>query len=319
MHLIQSQLHPRWLAALVAVMAALGGCDGDDPPPPEEKPPLVDLVVETPENEETTRAEAIVVRGTVTAGSQVTVNSQRARIEPSPGSADTDRFARKVRLEPGRNVIRVEATRAGFRPAREEVAVNRPARLRLEIERPADGASTTKSTIAVVVRASEGSRVTVNGVRARLGDATSFVARIALELGENTIRARATRAGVDSVARTITVTRKRGCHPSYRGACIPPRADVDCTEISARDFEVVGDDPYGLDADGDGIACESGGGGGGGGGEPDDGGCHPAYEGACIPRGGDVDCTEIPEQDFASIGSDPYRLDADGDGVACES
>jgi hypothetical protein len=48
--------------------------------------------------------------------------------------------------------------------------------------------------------------------------------------------------------------------------------------------------------------------------------CSAEYSGACIPAdAGDVDCTELADSDFASVGSDPYRLDADGDGVACES
>ena len=49
-------------------------------------------------------------------------------------------------------------------------------------------------------------------------------------------------------------------------------------------------------------------------------GCDPNYSGACVPTGqGDVDCGDIPETDFESIGSDPDRLDADRDGIACES
>jgi hypothetical protein len=59
---------------------------------------------------------------------------------------------------------------------------------------------------------------------------------------------------------------------------------------------------------------------------PDEGGsggasgCHEEYEGACVPPDAfDVDCPEIPESDFASVGSDPYGLDRDGDGIACES
>jgi hypothetical protein len=52
----------------------------------------------------------------------------------------------------------------------------------------------------------------------------------------------------------------------------------------------------------------------------DDSGCSTEYAGACVPAdAGDVDCTELADSDFDSIGSDPYRLDADGDGVACES
>lgn len=55
-----------------------------------------------------------------------------------------------------------------------------------------------------------------------------------------------------------------GCHPSYAGACVPIDDDVDCNRsangpsyVDARNFHVVGPDVYRLDADNDGIACES--------------------------------------------------------------
>ncbi len=47
------------------------------------------------------------------------------------------------------------------------------------------------------------------------------------------------------------------CDPNYSGACIPPPPpDLDCGEISARRFQVVGVDVHHFDTDGDGIACE---------------------------------------------------------------
>ena len=48
-----------------------------------------------------------------------------------------------------------------------------------------------------------------------------------------------------------------GCSPHYSGACIPVRADVDCSQIADRDFRVVDEDVYGLDGDGNGIACQT--------------------------------------------------------------
>ena len=57
-----------------------------------------------------------------------------------------------------------------------------------------------------------------------------------------------------------------GCHPWYSGACVPTGfSDVDCAGgsgngpgyVSGKNFRVVGADVYGLDADGDGVACES--------------------------------------------------------------
>lgn len=54
------------------------------------------------------------------------------------------------------------------------------------------------------------------------------------------------------------------CDPNYQGACLDPNAvDYDCAGGSGDGpkyvrgpIRVVGDDHYGLDRDGDGIACE---------------------------------------------------------------
>jgi hypothetical protein len=56
-----------------------------------------------------------------------------------------------------------------------------------------------------------------------------------------------------------------GCDPNYTGACLDPNAsDYDCAGGSGDGpnyvqgpITVVGDDHYGLDSDGDGVACES--------------------------------------------------------------
>jgi hypothetical protein len=48
------------------------------------------------------------------------------------------------------------------------------------------------------------------------------------------------------------------CHASYPTVCIPPPPpDLDCPQISARNFSVVGSDPHGFDGDNDGIGCET--------------------------------------------------------------
>lgn len=48
----------------------------------------------------------------------------------------------------------------------------------------------------------------------------------------------------------------------------------------------------------------------------------PNYQGADIPlyvtEADDVDCGEIEDRNFLSVGSDPHGLDRDGDGIACE-
>lgn len=54
-----------------------------------------------------------------------------------------------------------------------------------------------------------------------------------------------------------------GCLRTYVGVCIKPGSDVDCAGGSGNGpryvrgpFRVTGGDPYGLDRDKDGIACE---------------------------------------------------------------
>ena len=64
---------------------------------------------------------------------------------------------------------------------------------------------------------------------------------------------------------TVPAEPQDDCHPSYRGDCLDPGAsDYDCAggsgdgpEYANGPIEVVGDDEYDLDRDGDGTACES--------------------------------------------------------------
>jgi hypothetical protein len=64
------------------------------------------------------------------------------------------------------------------------------------------------------------------------------------------------------------------------------------------------------------VTSPSSGDNGGGGGDN----CSPEYTGACIPANADdVDCGDVDADNFQSVGSDPYILDLDSDGVACES
>jgi hypothetical protein len=48
-------------------------------------------------------------------------------------------------------------------------------------------------------------------------------------------------------------------------------------------------------------------------------GCQPGYT-PCLPRVADLNCADIPssKKPIHVTGSDPYRLDGDGDGLACE-
>jgi endonuclease YncB( thermonuclease family) len=50
------------------------------------------------------------------------------------------------------------------------------------------------------------------------------------------------------------------------------------------------------------------------------GSCHPSYT-PCLPVTGDLDCADVRALGVAPVrvtGSDPYRLDGDGDGFGCE-
>jgi hypothetical protein len=48
-------------------------------------------------------------------------------------------------------------------------------------------------------------------------------------------------------------------------------------------------------------------------------GCQPGYS-PCLPRVADLNCADIPasKKPVRVTGDDPYRLDGDGDGWACE-
>ena len=53
------------------------------------------------------------------------------------------------------------------------------------------------------------------------------------------------------------------CDPNYSGKCVPIASDVDCAGGSGNGpayvdgpVHVVGSDIYGLDRDGDGVACD---------------------------------------------------------------
>lgn len=48
------------------------------------------------------------------------------------------------------------------------------------------------------------------------------------------------------------------CDPSYPDVCIPsPPPDLDCGDVSEKNFQVRGSDPHGFDRDNDGVGCES--------------------------------------------------------------
>jgi micrococcal nuclease len=47
--------------------------------------------------------------------------------------------------------------------------------------------------------------------------------------------------------------------------------------------------------------------------------CDPSYPDVCIaPPPPDLDCADVPYQNFRVVGADPHRFDGDRDGIGCE-
>jgi hypothetical protein len=65
--------------------------------------------------------------------------------------------------------------------------------------------------------------------------------------------------GIPAAAPVPTPTRDPArCDAAYPTVCIPsPPPDLDCPQISARNFRVLPPDPHNFDTDDDGIGCET--------------------------------------------------------------
>ncbi|MDA0267622.1 MAG: hypothetical protein O2890_15130 [Cyanobacteria bacterium] len=66
-------------------------------------------------------------------------------------------------------------------------------------------------------------------------------------------------ASILLVATPQTTSAEDDCDPAYPdpGMCIPPPPpDLDCRDITHRNFTVLAPDPHNFDGDGDGIGCE---------------------------------------------------------------
>jgi hypothetical protein len=57
---------------------------------------------------------------------------------------------------------------------------------------------------------------------------------------------------------SCSFSEQSNCDSSYPDVCIAPYPpDLDCPEISYKDFKVLSPDPHGFDKDNDGVGCES--------------------------------------------------------------
>lgn len=49
-----------------------------------------------------------------------------------------------------------------------------------------------------------------------------------------------------------------GCGPNFAGACVPLYLpDINCPQIPAKNLQVIGYDPHGLDGDNGRVGCEA--------------------------------------------------------------
>ncbi|MGB1249294.1 MAG: lamin tail domain-containing protein [Candidatus Promineifilaceae bacterium] len=103
---------------------------------------------------------------------------------------------------------------------------------------------------------------------------------------------------------------RSNCAPEYPTVCLPLWPDVDCSEITERDFPVMGWDRHKLDRDGDGIACEtsewdrpSSSGGSSGAGQP----CPAsgAWPSGCVPGGSSNSGNNTPAPSQSSGAGQP--------------
>ncbi len=83
-----------------------------------------------------------------------------------------------------------------------------------------------------------------------------FVASVAIGISEHV-------SSLKTNSISIGQAYAQACDPNYEGACVPIASDVDCAGGSGNGpayvrgpVYVVGRDIYGLDRDGDGVACE---------------------------------------------------------------
>ena len=105
------------------------------------------------------------------------------------------------------------------------------------------------------------------------------------------------------------------CDPSYPEVCIPSKPpDLNCPQITERNFKVIGSDPHGFDRDNDGFGCDSAtGGGNGNGNETKPSLCPVNPEGECPPVP-PIDPPDLCEENPDAEECDGEGSDGDGGG-----
>jgi hypothetical protein len=130
-------------------------------------------------------------------------------------------------------------------------------------------ARTQLAAAHAAARSSEAAKVAARRAANRAAASRSAASKAAAEAAaqraaaQRAARARAAASSRAAAASRAAAKAAQNCTPGY-DPCIPPSSDVDCAGGSGNGpayvegpVYVTGSDPYGLDADGDGVGCES--------------------------------------------------------------
>lgn len=172
------------------------------------------------------------------------------------------------------------AAQAGLEPAPSEAPpTSASPEASAQVTTPAADVATTTRTVTETKRIAFRTRTVkdsslAKGVKATRTKGVAGVRTLTYEVtftgGKQTARKLISQAVTkEPVTKVVAVGTKAaepgggGCDPNYSGECVPIASDVDCAggsgngpEYVRGPVEVVGDDIYDLDRDGDGTACD---------------------------------------------------------------
>ncbi|MEO1375492.1 MAG: DNA/RNA non-specific endonuclease [Cyanobacteria bacterium J06635_10] len=140
--------------------------------------------------------------------------------------------------------------------------VSVPARLYkiVAITKPGSGGKNIKQVIAIDTPNREGKGdwedfiTTVDAIEKKTG--YDFLSNVDKSV-QDVIEARKYSAKDNSDRSKTTAKQSKNCSPAYPGVCIPaPPPDLNCGDISYRNFKVLPPDPHNFDGNKDGVACK---------------------------------------------------------------
>lgn len=298
----------RGIATTLACFAVAGCGDPEarDAAAPARTPEPTALAIRSAQVKRSDGGRLITaLRGTSTPGATITVYGRST----TTGPAGT--WAIRTSYDRSREAITVGAVAEGRSPT--SSSVTQPKRPKLRVSSSTGRTTTTdlttlKGRVAVSRGALGAVRVTVNGQPAVVvGSRWSMPVTVAR--GTRSFKIRASRSGADGGTLTLTKTRKLSVaenaaraaqREAERQARIAEREARKAARRAARQAKLAAEN----------AASE----------------CDPNYEGACLdPNVGDYDCAggsgdgpEYVDGPVTVVGSDPFDLDRDSDGVGCE-